>query len=74
MAWVNNPLVDNDALPFGGVKSSGLGRALGPEGLNAFRRPKMAVIDPVARIADWWYPYPDDWFYSPEFGAGRKHA
>lgn len=74
MAWVNNPLVDNDALPFGGVKSSGLGRALGPEGLNVFRRPKMAVIDPVARIADWWYPYPDDWFYSPEFGAGRKHA
>lgn len=63
MAWVNNPLVDNDALPFGGWKNSGLGRALGKDGLNAFRRSKMVIIDPVPRIHDWWYPYPDTVFY-----------
>lgn len=74
MVWVNNPLVDNDALPFGGVKSSGLGRALGTEGLNAFRSPKMAVIDPKAVEQDWWYPYPDDWFYDENARAGRKHV
>ena len=28
MVWVNNPLIDNDALPFGGCKQSGLGREL----------------------------------------------
>ena len=70
MVWVNNPLVDNDALPFGGVKNSGLGRALGRIGLDAFRSPKMVVLNPVAKEADWWYPYPDDWFLD---GGGRKH-
>jgi acyl-CoA reductase-like NAD-dependent aldehyde dehydrogenase len=74
MVWVNNPLVDNDALPFGGIKNSGMGRALGRNGLDAFRRPKMVVLDPVAKEADWWYPYPDDWFYSGEAGGGRKHV
>lgn len=64
MAWVNNPMVDNDALPFGGWKSSGLGRALGREGLAAFRRTKMAIIDPIPKIHDWWYPYPDTVFYT----------
>ncbi|WP_433989307.1 Betaine aldehyde dehydrogenase (plasmid) [Pseudoseohaeicola sp. NH-UV-7] len=74
MVWVNNPLVDNDALPFGGMKNSGLGRALGAQGLDAFRQPKMVVIDPRAREADWWYPYPDDWFYSPTGDKGRSHS
>lgn len=73
MVWVNNPLVDNDALPFGGVKNSGMGRALGQQGLDAFRRPKMVVIDPRAKEADWWYPYPDDWFYTDD-GTGRSHT
>lgn len=71
MVWVNNPLVDNDALPFGGIKNSGLGRSLGAQGLEAFRRPKMCVIDPRAKEADWWYPYPDDWFYT---ASGRSHT
>lgn len=66
MAWVNNPLVDNDALPFGGWKNSGLGRALGKDGLNAFRRAKMVIIDPVPKLHDWWYPYPDEVFYQGE--------
>lgn len=69
LVWVNNPLIDNDALPFGGWKMSGLGRELGRQGLDAFRRQKMVIIDHQPRIHDWWYPYPDDWFYE---GGGRK--
>ncbi|WP_378758953.1 aldehyde dehydrogenase family protein [Microbaculum marinum] len=63
MVWVNNPLIDNDALPFGGWKNSGLGRELGRQGLDAFRQSKMVVIDHDPAIADWWYPYPDSAFY-----------
>ena len=71
MVWVNNPLIDNDALPFGGWKASGLGRELGRQGLDAFRRSKMVVIDHRPAIQDWWYPYPDEWFRE---GGGRKHV
>ncbi len=69
MVWVNNPLIDNDALPFGGWKMSGIGRELSRLGLDAFRRSKMVVIDHKPSIKGWWYPYPDDWFYD---GGGRK--
>ncbi|GAB5467368.1 MAG: aldehyde dehydrogenase family protein [Rhodospirillales bacterium] len=62
MVWVNNPLIDNDALPFGGWKQSGLGRELGRQGLNAFRQSKMVVIDAEPKLHDWWYPYPDSAF------------
>ncbi len=31
--WINDPLTDNDAGPFGCFKQSGLGRELGCEGL-----------------------------------------
>lgn len=68
MVWVNNPLIDNDALPFGGWKNSGLGRALGRQGLDAFRQTKMAVIDHKPEISGWWYPYPDGVFH----GGGRN--
>jgi acyl-CoA reductase-like NAD-dependent aldehyde dehydrogenase len=71
MVWVNNPLIDNDALPFGGWKASGLGRELGRQGLEAFRRSKMVVIDHKPAIQDWWYPYPDTWFRD---AGGRKHT
>lgn len=71
MVWVNNPLIDNDALPFGGWKMSGVGRELGRQGLDAFRQSKMVIIDAEPAVQDWWYPYPDDWFYS---GAGRKFS
>ncbi|MEE4280205.1 MAG: aldehyde dehydrogenase family protein [Halieaceae bacterium] len=59
MVWINNPLVDNDALPFGGRKRSGLGRELGPEGLNVFRNVKYVTIDPIQAAQEWWYPYDD---------------
>lgn len=55
--WSNNPLIDNDALSFGGIKKSGIGRELGKIGLDTFRNTKMVVIDPEQKIHDWWYPY-----------------
>ncbi|MEQ9490482.1 MAG: aldehyde dehydrogenase family protein [Alphaproteobacteria bacterium] len=70
MVWVNNPLIDNDAIPFGGWKMSGIGREMGRQGLDAFRQTKMGVIDTKPTVQDWWYPYPDDWFYA---GSGRKY-
>lgn len=63
MVWVNNPLIDNDALPFGGWKMSGQGRELGRDGLNTFRQSKMVIIDHDPIIHDWWYPYKNDVFY-----------
>ncbi len=71
MVWVNNPLIDNDALPFGGWKASGIGRELGRQGLDAFRRSKMVIIDHKPVVQDWWYPYPDAWFRK---AGGRKHV
>ena len=71
MVWVNNPLIDNDALPFGGWKASGLGRELGRQGLDAFRRSKMVIIDHKPAVQEWWYPYPDEWFRK---SGGRRHA
>lgn len=71
MVWVNNPMIDNDALPFGGWKSSGLGRELGRVGLDTFRRSKMVILDHRPVRHDWWYPYPDDWFLEE---GGRKHV
>lgn len=69
MVWINNPMIDNDALPFGGWKNSGLGRELGRMGLDTFRRTKMVILDHKPVRHDWWYPYPDDWFLD---AGGRK--
>ena len=55
--WVNDPLTDNDAGPFGGMRSSGIGRELGEEGLDAFREPKHVHIDYVMEKKSYWYPY-----------------
>ncbi len=58
--WINAPLLDNDALPFGGRKLSGSGRQLGPEGLAQFQNTKFVMIDPQASNQDfWWFPYSD---------------
>jgi betaine-aldehyde dehydrogenase len=60
MVWVNAPLLDNDAGPFGGRKQSGLGRQLGSEGLDMFRHTKLCMIDHAAKPHDfWWFPYSD---------------
>ena len=55
--WINDPLTDNDAGPFGGFKQSGLGRELGAEGLEAFRETKHVHIETKIGLKDWWYPY-----------------
>ena len=61
MVWVNAPLLDNDAGPFGGRKMTGMGRQLGAEGLDTFRHTKFAMIDPGANDQDfWWFPYKDE--------------
>jgi betaine-aldehyde dehydrogenase len=55
--WINDPLTDNDAAPFGGQKGSGVGRELGREGLEAFQESKHVHIDPKVEKKEWWYPY-----------------
>ena len=60
IVWVNTPLNDNDAIPFGGRKFTGSGRELGAEGLEQFRRSKMVMIAPRAEADPEWFPYPDD--------------
>ena len=60
MTWVNAPLLDNDAGPFGGRKMSGTGRQLGSEGLDQFRHSKLSMIDHACSVQDfWWFPYKD---------------
>ncbi len=57
--WINDPLTDNDAGPFGGFKQSGLGRELGREGLEAFQETKHVHIESEIAPKEWWYPYGD---------------
>jgi acyl-CoA reductase-like NAD-dependent aldehyde dehydrogenase len=67
--WINDPLTDNDAGPFGGMKQSGFGRELGQEGLEAFQDTKHVHIETKIELKDWWYPYgPGD--SGPPSGAG----
>ena len=62
--WINDPLTDNEAAPFGGMKMSGGGRELGIEGLDEFREPKHILIDYQIREKDYWFPY--------DLDTGRK--
>ena len=62
--WINDPLTDNEAAPFGGMKMSGGGRELGIEGLDEFREAKHILIDYKIRDKDYWFPY--------DLDAGRK--
>ena len=55
--WFNDPLTDNDAGPFGGMKQSGFGRELGQEGLEAFQETKHVHIETQIAPKEWWYPY-----------------
>ncbi|HWA52743.1 MAG TPA: aldehyde dehydrogenase family protein [Solirubrobacterales bacterium] len=63
--WINDPLTDNDAGPFGGFKQSGLGRELGREGLEAFQETKHVHMESKIERKEWWYPY-------REYGSGRS--
>jgi len=55
--WINDPLTDNDAAPFGGMRKSGMGRELGEEGLDAFRETKHVHLDFVPERKTFWFPY-----------------
>lgn len=55
--WINDPLTDNDAGPFGGMRRSGLGRELGSEGIEDFRDSKHVHLDYVISEKPYWYPY-----------------
>ena len=55
--WINDPLTDNDAAPFGGMRKSGMGRELGEEGLDAFREAKHVHLDFIPEKKTFWFPY-----------------
>jgi len=61
--WVNDPLSDNDAGPFGGMRWSGIGRELGEDGLDAFRETKHVHIDYVMENKYYWFPYSERKIY-----------
>ncbi len=58
--WINDPLTDNFAGPFGGMKMTGGGRELGQEGLDEFFEVKHVHWDVAGRLKDYWYPYGRD--------------
>jgi betaine-aldehyde dehydrogenase len=55
--WINDPLTDNDAAPFGGMRQTGHSRELGEEGLEEFRETKHVHLDYKQEIKPYWYPY-----------------
>lgn len=55
--WINDPLTDNDAGPFGGMRMSGIGRELGVEGLEEFRETKHVHMDYKVGAKPYWFPY-----------------
>ncbi len=55
--WINDPLTDNYAGPFGGMKLTGGGRELGEEGLESFLQTKHVHWDLSPDVKDYWYPY-----------------
>jgi betaine-aldehyde dehydrogenase len=55
--WVNDPVVDNVAAPFGGMRASGNARELGLEGLFGFTAPRHVHWNLDLDPKPWWYPY-----------------
>ena len=55
--WFNDPLTDNDAGPFGGMKFSGGARELGEEGLEEFLETKHVHWDFSQERKAWWFRY-----------------
>ena len=55
--WINDPLTDNEAGPFGGMRQTGHSRELGEEGLDEFRETKHVHLDYRQEVKPYWYPY-----------------
>jgi acyl-CoA reductase-like NAD-dependent aldehyde dehydrogenase len=55
--WVNDPIIDNLAGPFGGMKRSGIGRELGEEGFEEFLETKHVHWEVNGGIKPWWFPW-----------------
>jgi len=53
--WINNPLPDNYAAPFGGFREAGLGRELGEEGFDAYTESKHVWIEHGLTSQPHWY-------------------
>lgn len=53
--WVNDPVVDNLAAPFGGMGASGTARELGPEALDSFTRPRHVHWNLDLERKQWWF-------------------
>lgn len=53
--WVNDPVVDNLAAPFGGMRASGNARELGPEALDSFTRPRHVHWNLGLTRKTWWF-------------------
>ncbi len=53
--WVNDPVVDNLAAPFGGMGASGNARELGIEGMEAFTVPRHVHWNLDLEEKPWWY-------------------
>lgn len=58
--WINDPLTDNFAGPFGGMKMSGLGRELGQEGFDEFCQVKHVHWDVEGALKEYWFPYGEE--------------
>ena len=52
---INNPLMENMAAPFGGMKQSGVGREHGIEALEEFREAKHIYLDYNHESKGWWF-------------------
>lgn len=53
--WINNPLMDNLAAPFGGFREAGIGRELGEEGFDAYTESKHVWIEHELAEQYWWF-------------------
>lgn len=53
--WVNDPVVDNLAAPFGGVRASGDARELGVEALDSFTTPRHVHWNLELVPKPWWF-------------------
>ena len=53
--WVNDPVVDNLAAPFGGMRASGNVRELGLEGMDAFTSTRHVHWNMQLEDKPWWY-------------------